>query len=612
MNTPQKPPNLTQTSSIRWSLCALLFCWWAGSVQAGNTALVIDSPAGDYIGQGKSYYFTPTDGSFMVQNDGPGSVVIVFQSPFGPSSESWRVSFGSADGTLLQPGTYNAATRYPFNIGTGRPGLDISGDSRGCNQENGSFTIDEISYGANDVLIAFHASFQQSCEGNDPPLRGEIFYNATTIPPPRNHITSALTAFGAKGRAFNYRITGSTNEVSFSASNLPKGLTVNSTSGVISGKPAVSGSFTVKIAAADTTSKATASLQVKVGGVSNSPGPHTAIWLSSEPGQWVGNGEDQLITPNDGPINGTGNSNGSFAKVSYDSSKAGGFWTLQFGGPGGLPLSVGHYPTNGSGSSGDAYMDVSGDGRGCSLRTGSFDIKEIEFDTSGQLERLHATFEQHCEGSTSALHGTVWFNATQAIVSSPFIAAKVNKPFTYQIVANNAPVSFTATNLPPGVSIDSTTGRISGTPSVFGEFRITIDASNGDNHAVDDVFLDVAPTPLKKKPVITISVSPAQIMEGESTTFTVHSSVAPIHDLPLQYITIVGGTTTLGFSITPEQGHITIPAGQTSASIVLTSFNDTVAEPAETVTLRLAGQIPNVPYKVGSQNKATVTILDVP
>ena len=49
---------------------------------------------------------------------------------------------------------------------------------------------------------------------------------------------------------------------------------------------------------------------------------------------------------------------------------------------------------------------------------------------------------------------------------------------TYTITASNAPVSFSASDLPPGLTVDSITGAITGTPTSSGSFDATISATN--------------------------------------------------------------------------------------------------------------------------------------
>ena len=65
-------------------------------------------------------------------------------------------------------------------------------------------------------------------------------------------ITSALSATGTIGAAFNYQITAYANgPTSFNAAGLPAGLTVNTVTGLISGTPTTAGIASVTISAAN-------------------------------------------------------------------------------------------------------------------------------------------------------------------------------------------------------------------------------------------------------------------------------------------------------------------------------------------------------------------------
>ena len=61
------------------------------------------------------------------------------------------------------------------------------------------------------------------------------------------------------------------------------------------------------------------------------------------------------------------------------------------------------------------------------------------------------------------------------------IDSNVNEPITpYTITATNSPISFSASSLPPGLTVNSSTGVISGTPTIGNPYGIQINAFNGE------------------------------------------------------------------------------------------------------------------------------------
>src|SRR5204863_7535663 len=70
---------------------------------------------------------------------------------------------------------------------------------------------------------------------------------------------------------------------------------------------------------------------------------------------------------------------------------------------------------------------------------------------------------------------------------------EVELAFSYQINANNNPTSFDATGLPPGLTVDTTTGLISGTPTAAGIYSVTISASNAGGTNTKTLTLTIKP-----------------------------------------------------------------------------------------------------------------------
>ena len=88
----------------------------------------------------------------------------------------------------------------------------------------------------------------------------------------------------------------------------------------------------------------------------------------------------------------------------------------------------------------------------------------------------------------AAANGTITITSTPVptISSASTATATYGTSFSYQIVADNSPTSYNATNLPPGLSINTATGEISGIPTAApGLYNIGLVASNagGDGTA---------------------------------------------------------------------------------------------------------------------------------
>jgi hypothetical protein len=152
--------------------CRLRTTWSAGLPQAppvdlpppvpGAWRAHFTSDEGDFIGQGQTWSFAPP---------ADGIHVTATRSHVAFEIGDWYGDFAAPPGQQLEAGRrYDGARRYPFNDAA--PGLDISGDGRGCNELSGTFTVSKIEFDDAGTLRTFEVTFEQHCEHMPPALRG--------------------------------------------------------------------------------------------------------------------------------------------------------------------------------------------------------------------------------------------------------------------------------------------------------------------------------------------------------------------------------------------------------------------------------------------------------
>src|SRR4029077_7818289 len=325
-------------------------------------------------------------------------------------------------------------------------------------------------------------------------------------------ITSPLTACGTIGVAFSYTITATNNPTSFSASPLPAGLTVNTSTGVISGTPTTAGTTNVTIRAsngAGPCNTATATLVITIG--------TTPTISSLSPTCTAAGGPQFTLT-----VNGTNfvssttvNWNGSPLTTTFVSSTkltatvpasliaTPGTASITVAGcastSGAVTFTISAVPTISSlsptcAAAGDPQFTLTVNGtnfistsivnwNGAALTT-TF-VSSTQLTATVSASRIanpgtaSITVVSPCGGASNAV--TFPIDDTPSITSLLTASATVGNPFSYQITANNNPVSYNATDLPQGLSVNTTTGLISGTPTATGVFPVTISATNNAN-----------------------------------------------------------------------------------------------------------------------------------
>jgi len=148
----------------------------------------LHSDPGDYVGAGGDYDYSQANTVITL-------TATLTHLSFNLRGDQWWYGEFQLPNTTSrwQPGTYANAQRYPFND-PAHPGIDWTGEGRGCNTETGSFTVDSVTYAA-DSLKQVHLTFEQHCEGGTPALHGTIHWRSddpTRSPGPVTPIPAGL------------------------------------------------------------------------------------------------------------------------------------------------------------------------------------------------------------------------------------------------------------------------------------------------------------------------------------------------------------------------------------------------------------------------------------
>ena len=139
----------------------------------------------------------------------------------------------------------------------------------------------------------------------------------------------------------------------------------------------------------------------------------TLLFLNSQAGDYIGQGEGRLITPADGTFTASRTFDNG-VNVDFAGTAPGDFWSAAFAAPMSATLVPGiyegatHWPFQAASSPG---LSVYGGGRGCNTLTGRFAVLEATYGADGKVESFAANFEEHCEGAAPALFGSIRYDA---------------------------------------------------------------------------------------------------------------------------------------------------------------------------------------------------------
>jgi hypothetical protein len=146
---------------------------WAptpGSTPESGNYVYLESDAGDYIGGGQTYLYTPAtaDMSFF----GTDAYLLVGVN----GTEHWGGSFVAMHPvTQLSVAYYGNAVQHTGSQNPTRPAIDWSGEGRGCNTLTGWFTVDSVTY-SGTTIAGIDLRFEQVCWGSVSALHGKIHW----------------------------------------------------------------------------------------------------------------------------------------------------------------------------------------------------------------------------------------------------------------------------------------------------------------------------------------------------------------------------------------------------------------------------------------------------
>lgn len=126
--------------------------------------------------------------------------------------------------------------------------------------------------------------------------------------------------------------------------------------------------------------------------------------------------------------------------------------------------------------------------------SGEFETKTLNFTggTSATTIKIETTAKRAFIDDVTV---TSEAPSSPPVITSPSTAGGIaGQPFSYQIAASNSPTSFGATNLPSGLSVDTISGMISGTPAAAGTTVATISATNSAGVGSNALTITILPS----------------------------------------------------------------------------------------------------------------------
>jgi len=579
--------------------------------------------------------------SFTYQGSGPAGTSNVRTQPITITAPSAPVATSNSPAAIAYSTT---PTNVPISLsGTAPTSLTITQQPAVGTVTATSATT--VSYTASNTAYSSPLTFQYQANGPCGTTSGTATVTLTVNAPPLPVITSAASATGTGGQAFSYTITANNAPTSFNATGLPAWASINTTTGAITGVPNAAGLTNAMISATNVTGTTTVALPITVnlvtpaitssltaGATSGSPFTYT-ITASNLPASFNATGLPTGLSINTttGVISGTPVvAMGGPVNVMISATNAAGTDTRT------LVLTVSLNPptitsaNTAAATSGVAFnfqivatdfpssYAATGLPTGLSINTTTGLITGTPVVAMTSMFPVMITATNGSGAANQTLTITVTLPAP-SITSSNTASGTVSSPFSYQITASNVPTSFAATGLPAGLSINTLTGLISGTPTTNGVSNVMVSATNATGTGSLAVTVTIANLPAPNagsfsanvpfNTAATIDLNSA--VSGSVTSFAIASQ-------PTKGTLVLNGSTV---TYTPNAGYFGLdsftytasgPGGTSGAATVTltvaTPGAPTVAARNVTVPFNTATAIDLTSSISGVATSVTVTV----